>query len=393
MYLHDLWNQTPSTPWQKKALEHFQRLGFPNRNTPHYHYANFKKAQGVDYTQPKPTPALQHTTPSTIHIHNGVLIACPNISGLKLELLDHSKVYNTQSKDPLYHLNHALASHCVVIRVTSNTQLNKPIKIHVTYDLNKAFIAHRMVIILEENSHALFYEHLEGDIHDSLILFGSDQKLLKNSTLHYYRSQSLLNGTLWRHDSATLYYHTLLECGCFDRGGEVMHGVLEVQLHQPHAQCSLFGILTSHNHQHCGNVFHITHQASHTKSEQHFKYLLKDHSKGYFDGLVHVTPLAQYAHVHQLTQALLLDEGVGLLGAMAPQLMIEIDELNASHGASIGALDMQAFDYLKSRGLTPQEARSLLIEAFYEEILQRISNSNVYSEITQVLKEVPHVMA
>jgi Fe-S cluster assembly protein SufD len=55
-----------------------------------------------------------------------------------------------------------------------------------------------------------------------------------------------------------------------------------------------------------------------------------------------------------------------------PQLEIYADDVKCSHGSSIGQLDPDALFYLRSRGLGPDEARSLLSFAFASDIVGRI---------------------
>jgi Fe-S cluster assembly protein SufD len=68
-----------------------------------------------------------------------------------------------------------------------------------------------------------------------------------------------------------------------------------------------------------------------------------------------------------------------------PQLEIFADDVQCTHGATIGRLDPDAMFYLRSRGLPVPEAQDLLLQAFAYEILERVEPASVRAEIEAVL--------
>jgi len=67
--------------------------------------------------------------------------------------------------------------------------------------------------------------------------------------------------------------------------------------------------------------------------------------------------------------------------ASKPQLEIYIDDVEASHGSTIGELDEQALFYLRSRGITLQEAQKMLILAFANEIIDAIEDEEIRESV------------
>ena len=74
-----------------------------------------------------------------------------------------------------------------------------------------------------------------------------------------------------------------------------------------------------------------------------------------------------------------------------PKLFIDEYNVEASHGAAIGQMDEMQLYYLLSRGLTEQEARSLIIFGYTNPFLSMIEDKNIKrmltSQITRVMKE------
>lgn len=62
-----------------------------------------------------------------------------------------------------------------------------------------------------------------------------------------------------------------------------------------------------------------------------------------------------------------------------PQLEIFTDDIQCTHGASIGQLDKEALFYLRARGLTATAATDLLVKAFIQDIIEQMPLFNVSS--------------
>ena len=68
-----------------------------------------------------------------------------------------------------------------------------------------------------------------------------------------------------------------------------------------------------------------------------------------------------------------------------PQLEIFADDVKCTHGAAIGQLDEEALFYLQARGLTPRDARDLLIHAYAGEVLEGIANEHLKQQLLREL--------
>jgi len=71
-----------------------------------------------------------------------------------------------------------------------------------------------------------------------------------------------------------------------------------------------------------------------------------------------------------------------------PELEIYADEVIASHGATVGQLDEQAVFYMRSRGLTEQQARQLLTTAFCQSVSDKLTNKVLGEVISQRMMDV-----
>lgn len=123
----------------------------------------------------------------------------------------------------------------------------------------------------------------------------------------------------------------------------------------------------------------IEHTVPHTNSTQNFRLLLDDHSSGFLNGTVIVNEGAFKSKANQQIKSLLLSPNA----TVSPEPMLKIfnDDVQCTHGATVGQLDKNALFYLKSRGLSEQTAKHLLLTAFAEEIVAGVSNEKLREEI------------
>jgi Fe-S cluster assembly protein SufD len=116
----------------------------------------------------------------------------------------------------------------------------------------------------------------------------------------------------------------------------------------------------------------VTHDAPAVRTEQGFRGIAADRSRIAFNGHMRVTARAPGAHSAQTLRG--LTAGAAAEIDLRPQLEIDIDDVRASHGATIGKLDADMLFYLLSRGLDPATADSLLKWAFIADVIARLSD-------------------
>lgn len=110
-------------------------------------------------------------------------------------------------------------------------------------------------------------------------------------------------------------------------------------------------------------------------SVQHFKGVIDDQARAVFQGKIHVRRSAQKTDGYQSHHALLLSDRAE--ASAKPELEIYADDVKCSHGATAGQLDAEALFYLRSRGIPEREAKSLIIESFLNEAIEKVADVTV----------------
>ena len=86
---------------------------------------------------------------------------------------------------------------------------------------------------------------------------------------------------------------------------------------------------------------------------------------------------------HQTNKNLLLSDRAE--ADTRPRLEIYADDVKCTHGAAVGQLDEDAVFYLRSRGIDEQAARRVLVDAFIQEMIDRVSILPVRERLTTLL--------
>ena len=125
-------------------------------------------------------------------------------------------------------------------------------------------------------------------------------------------------------------------------------------------------------------VTEVTHAAPDATSAQIVRTALSGHSTGTYLGRIAVERGADGTDAEQSVRAMLLDRTA--TANARPELEIYADDVKAAHGCAVGELDANGLFYLMSRGLTPPQAKRLMLQAFIAEAFAGAPGEEALSE-------------
>lgn len=114
----------------------------------------------------------------------------------------------------------------------------------------------------------------------------------------------------------------------------------------------------------------VHHRVGGCTSTQLFNGIVAGTARSAFDGRIVVAPDAQKTKAYQTNHNLLL--GVEARAETRPQLEIYADDVECSHGATVGRLDESGQFYMRSRGIPEKEARVLQMISFLSPVLAHV---------------------
>ncbi|MEI7807933.1 MAG: Fe-S cluster assembly protein SufD [Verrucomicrobiota bacterium] len=182
-------------------------------------------------------------------------------------------------------------------------------------------------------------------------------------------------------DEAAAAFHIATIAGEFNRasnvsvhsfalGAKISRNNIRTKLAGEGLECILNGLYLTKDEQIADHHMLVEHAQPHCASHEYFNGILDDKSKGVFHGRILVQQIAQKTDAKQTNKNLLLSDDA--TADTKPQLEIYADDVKCTHGATIGQLNDESIFYLRSRGMSMDAAKQMLIHAFAGEIIERI---------------------
>lgn len=168
-------------------------------------------------------------------------------------------------------------------------------------------------------------------------------------------------------------------------GGTLTRLDLHVDLAEPGAECNLRGVYHVNGSDHADHHLRVDHSAPHCTSRQEYRGLLDERGTAVFDGQAIVHRSGGGAEAHQSNRNLLLSETANVF--TKPHLEIDHDDVVASHGATVGALQEDQVFYLRTRGIAENTARAMLTFAFAQAILDELPSAEARTELSEELRK------
>jgi Fe-S cluster assembly protein SufD len=287
-------------------------------------------------------------------------------------------------------LNLATLNDGAVLRIKSGIRPPQPIELlHVTTRGSKGrALRSRHVIQLEEGASANLVErylNLEdaADCFNNLVC---EIRLAKEAKLTHQRVQ--LEGALTYHLSeiylelaAAAHYQGIQA----SLGAAWSRTAWHNRFTDHGANCELEGLYLAGNGQLSDIHLNLDHAVPDCVSRENFKGILYGAGRAVFDGLIQVREQAQKSKAHLHNANLMLSRQAEI--DTKPQLVILADDVQCSHGTTVGQLDPEAIFYLRSRGLSKQRAHRLLCLGFSREIIERFTSADLRDQLMQVITQ------
>ncbi|MBQ8154845.1 MAG: Fe-S cluster assembly protein SufD [Prevotella sp.] len=389
-----------------EAFENFKRQGFPSKKVERYKYTDIQKLFEPDYgvnlnrlqIPVDPYQAFRCDVPNLStslyfvvndsfykddkpkgHLPEGVIIGSLR-DNPELVAKYYSKLAKT-SEDAITALNTMLAQDGMLVYVPKNVKVDRAIQVinilkatpqnaqRVVSDL---MVNRRVIIILEEGAELkmLFCDHaaddknflatqvIEAYVGDnaSLDLYCLEETHYKNVRLSNVYIDQQANSRV-NHNVITLH-------------NGVTRNKLDLTFSGEGAECQCYGCVIADKQQHVDNNTLITHKVPHCTSNELYKYVLDDKATGAFAGRVLVEHGAQKTSSQMTNQNLTSTKEARMY--TQPMLEIYADDVKCAHGSTVGQLNDAALFYMRQRGISLDEAKLLLQNAFINEVIDKM---------------------
>jgi Fe-S cluster assembly protein SufD len=274
-------------------------------------------------------------------------------------------------------LNAALADEGVLLRVADGVVVDTPV--HLVFvaagaDADQAWHLRHLVELRRGASLALVEHHLHAGDNSHLGNGLAHVHLAQDARLAHARVQDDAAGqsTFLRTD-AVLARDAEYRRVDLELGAALSRHELNVRLEGDNARLTANGVLLGNGRRHLDTRLGIEHIARDTSAELLWRGVGADRSRVVFHGGINIRAGADGTDARLSNKNLLLSANAEI--DTQPVLVIDADEVQAAHGATVGQLDQQALFYLRSRGIPKDRAQQLLSAAFCHEPLAALEGA------------------
>jgi Fe-S cluster assembly protein SufD len=393
---------TPLNAVREQAFADFSRMGFPTRKVERYKYTDMQKLFEPNYglninrldIPVNPYDAFKCDVPNLstslyfvvndafytkslpkTTLPEGVIVdSLKSVASKNPDFIAkyYSKLAAT-ADDAVTALNTMLAQDGLLVYVPKFTKVDRAVQvINILRSDVDLMVNRRVLIILEEGAEAklLFCDHaaddrnflttqvIEAYVADnaSLDLYCLEETHAKNVRVSNVYIEQQANSHV-NHDVITLH-------------NGVTRNRLDLTFKGEGSECFCNGCVIADKKQHVDNNTLIDHQVGHCDSHELYKYVLDDESTGAFAGRVLVRHGAQKTTSQETNQNLCATKTARMY--TQPMLEIYADDVKCAHGSTVGQLNDAALFYMRQRGITMEEAKILLQNAFVNEVIDNI---------------------
>ena len=401
-----------------QAFEDFKAQGFPSKRVERYKYTDMQKVFAPDYgvnlnrleIPVDPYEAFRCDVPNLstslyfvvndsffgkaqhVTMGSGDFVTLPDVTKSPDPIVTslrnrpdiiakyYSKLAKT-SEDAVTALNTMLAQDGLLVYVPKNVKVDRAIQVinilkatpqNAQRQVPDLMVNRRVLIVLEEGAEIkmLFCDHaaddknflatqvIEAYVGDnaSLDLYCLEETHAKNVRVSNVYIDQQANSRV-NHNVITLHNGTT-------------RNKLDLTFSGEGAECACYGCVIADKQQHVDNNTLIVHKVPHCTSNELYKYVLDDQAVGAFAGRVLVEHGAQKTTSQMTNQNLTATREAHMF--TQPMLEIYADDVKCAHGSTVGQLNDAALFYMRQRGISLDEAKLLLQNAFINEVIDHM---------------------
>ena len=389
-----------------KAFEDFKVQGFPSKKVERYRYTDIQKLFAPDYgvnlsrlqIPVDPYAAFRCDVPNLStslyfvvndmfyrddkpkgHLPEGVIVgSLRDYPDLVAKYYSH--IAKT-SEDAITALNTMLAQDGMLVYVPKNVKVDRAIQVinilkatpqNAQRQVPDLMVNRRVLIILEEGAEIkmLFCDHAADD-RNFLATQVIEAYVGENASLDLY----CLEETHYKNVRVSNVYidqkaNSRVNHNVITLHNGITRNKLDLTFSGEGAECQCYGCVIADKEQHVDNNTLITHKVPHCTSNELYKYVLDDKAVGAFAGRVLVEHGAQKTASQMTNQNLTATREARMY--TQPMLEIYADDVKCAHGSTVGQLNDAALFYMRQRGISLDEAKLLLQNAFINEVIDHM---------------------
>jgi len=274
-----------------------------------------------------------------------------------------------------------------LVYVPRGRRLEAPALISAVQDADGAALSFRTLIVLEEGAEAEVWEQwLTTDSNpDSVFNTVTEVWVGPGANLRYVTAQGLSErGWVFGTQRAEVERDAHLDWVALGFGSARGKVRMETRLAGSGSSARVTGAYAGNGSQHLDFDTTQEHAAPNTTSDLAFRGVLEESATAVWRGMIRVDPGAQQTDAFQESRNLLLSKSAH--ADAIPGLEIEANDVRCTHAAAVAQIDAEQLHYLRSHGLSDEQAKRLIIEGFLEALVERLEEGPVKAAVSVALE-------
>ena len=284
-------------------------------------------------------------------------------------------------------LHAALWTHGVFVYVPKGVMLDLPLH-SVEYVTGSKVTSTHILMVVEDGASATWLHESASDTGSEDVLHMGATELLAGdgANLRYVGLQNWGEHVVnFAHQRGRVGKGSQLDWVSGEMGTRLSKVFMTLDLDGNDSWGRISGLYFGHGTQHVDLDTQQNHHGIRTTSDLLFKGALKGNSRSVWQGMIQVDPGAQQTDGFQANRNLLLDRTAR--ADSIPGLEIEADDVRCTHAATIGKVDETEVFYLMSRGMPRETAVELIVEGFFDPVMQRIPFEGVRDRLAAYIDD------
>ncbi len=282
-------------------------------------------------------------------------------------------------------LSTALFAGGTFVHVPRGVELDRPLRIAHRIG-GDGLLASRSLIVIEENAEATV-------VFDLSTMTATDAALLHDGLEVHVAQAARLRLVFIQSAGRKLVHAPVIRCRV-DRdasletvtvcmGAGLVKSQQTTELVGKGASVKALGIVFADHRQHVDHHTLQDHLIGHNASDLDYRTVVAQRARSAYTGNLRIGLDGEGATAHQRNHNLLLHDTAR--ADTIPELEILTNDVVCSHAAAVGPLDDEMMHFCFSRGLSPVEAKRLIIAGFLEPVVTRIPGEDLQDRVRTVL--------
>jgi Fe-S cluster assembly protein SufD len=270
------------------------------------------------------------------------------------------------------------------VYVPKNTKVELPLQVILNQANAGVGGYHHTLVVADEGAEVTVVDDLLGG-KDGLQSSVVELIVGDNSIVRYLNLQDFDHST-WNFITgrAALGRNSDLRWIQVSWGSRMTKAFLDLDLQGEGGHAELLGIYFPTGRQHIDHETLQIHRAPHCFSDLLFNGALKDKARNVYMGIIKVLPDAQQTDAFQRNGNLILDNTTR--ADSIPGLEIEADDVRCTHAATAAQVEEEYVFYLMARGLTRPQAERMIVQGFFQAVLDRVPVESVVAKLERVVE-------